>query len=136
MISYIIESIKFEFEAMKKKGQGIGEWGLLLALIACIVITTFSAIGEKIKEINGNVGSVFLESKWSGLCTDSDGIWVAIDAAALTAAKAVPRYALGVAPCVCPTHPITNVQKSYQDPGTITNLGGGAGFGTLSGRCE
>jgi len=121
----------------KSKGQSLVEYGLILALVSVVAITVLQTMGGQVKNTVSGLSSKLTEANWSSACTDSDGIWVATDAAALAAAIAVPRYAAGVAPCVCPTHPVTNGQGVYQDPGSIAALGGAAALvGDANGKCK
>jgi len=41
---------------MKKKGQDVGEWGLILGLVACISMVTWFTVADKLKEIGSTLG--------------------------------------------------------------------------------
>jgi len=40
---------------MKKKGQEIAEWGLILAVLAVISMLTWQTLGDRLKETGSNV---------------------------------------------------------------------------------
>jgi len=122
----------------KSKGQSLVEYGLILALVSVVAITVLQTMGSQIKQTVSGLSTKLEETKWSGLCTESGGVWVGLDATASAAANALPN-ASGTAvasPCVCMVHPTTNVDMTYEDPGTIDALGGlGQLVGAGSGKC-
>ena len=52
--------MRTKFEQMKKKGQGLVEYALILVLIAIVVILILTFLGQRVNDTFSKVGSVMV----------------------------------------------------------------------------
>jgi len=60
---------------MKKRGQSIEEWGLIIVFIAVISIFILTTLGDKLKEINTNLSGSLNTANLMSACESTSGTW-------------------------------------------------------------